>query len=110
MHIAEECLYPVQAAIEQWTDKRVIDDIDLQTLLLFMLYLPKVFSQNDSRLCGFSCRRKHAQTLLTVKAVESGLPLVAFVTANSPIGCMSRFLDLLEDDRLTWNKDKYPWI
>lgn len=109
MHIPDNSLYPVLAAMEQWTDKRVIDDVDLQNLLLFLLCVPKALSQNGTNLKGFSCRQKNNQTLLTVKGWEGETPLVVFITSATPIGCMGRFLALMEDDRLTWVKDRYPW-
>jgi hypothetical protein len=109
VNIPDEVLYPLEAAMEQWTDARVIPAEDLQDLLLFVLKMPFVLSQFGMRLGGFSCRQKHTQTLMTVKVQEGDIPLVAFITANSTIGCMARFLSLFEDDKLTWSKDKYPW-
>lgn len=109
MEIDTNILYPVEAAIEQWTDQRVIEALDLQTLLLFVLYVPKVLSQTGVRFDGYVARQKQGQILLTVKAKENGTPLVVFVTAPTTIACMSRFLDLLEDDRLSWVRDRYPW-
>lgn len=110
MHIPEDCLYEVQAAMEQWTDSRVIPAADLESLILFLFYLPKVLSQFGTRFLGFSSRQKNGQTLLTVKACEGDTPLVVFVTSDTTTGCMVRFLDLLEGDRLNWVKDRFPWI
>lgn len=109
MEIPTEYLYPVQAAMEQWTDGRVVGAVDLENLLLFLLYMPKTLSQFGTKVLGFSCRQKNGQTLLTVKAKEADLPLIVFVTSDTAIGCMVRFLDLMENDRLTWVKDRYPW-
>lgn len=109
MEIATKFLYPVQAAMEQWTDGRVIDAADLESLLLFMLYVPKVLSQFGIKYGGHVARQKNGQTLLTVKAKEGDTPLVVFVTSDTTMGCMARFLDLLESDRLTWVRDRYPW-
>lgn len=110
MNIAVEYLYPVQASIEQWTDSRVISANDLESVLLFLVYIPNVLSQSGMKFGGYVCRHKAGQTLMTVKAREKDTPLVVFVTSDSPIGCMVRFLDLMEDDRLTWVRDRYPWI
>ena len=109
MEIPTDCLYPVQAAMEQWSDSRVIGSMDLENLLLFVVYGPKVLSQFGHRWCGFSCRQKHTQTLLTVKTISEGTPLVAFITSDTTTGCIVRFWDLLEQDRVTWVKDRYPW-
>jgi hypothetical protein len=110
MEIPTDVLYPVQAALEQWTDQRVILAEDLEDLLLFNLHLGTVLVNSQYQLSGFQCRQKGGQWLLTVKARQGQLPLVVFVTADSPRSCMSRFLDLLEGDRITWVVDKYPWI
>lgn len=109
MNIPDNVLYPLQAAMEQWTDGRCIEAIDLECLLMFVLYVPKVLSQFGIRYCGHVCKRVHMQTRMTVKVIEDGVPQVVFITAKDTIGCMHRFLDLLEDDRLTWRPDRYPW-
>lgn len=108
MDIAQKDIYEVQAAMEQWTDGRVIPAPDLEALLLFLFYIPKTLSQFGMSLRAFSFRQKHGQTLMTAKAKESDTPLVVFITANTPTGCIVRFLNLLEDDRLMWVKDRYP--
>lgn len=110
MNIPDKVLDEVQAAMEQWTDGRVIEAASLEAMLLFHLYVPNVLSQIGQRVDGYVFRQKNGQTLLTVKAKENGTPLVVFITSNTPTGCMERFLNLLEDDRLTWRKDRYPWI
>lgn len=110
MEIPTEYLYPVQAAMEQWEDQRILSAVDLENLLLFVLYVPKVLSQLGMRHQGFVCRQKQGQHLLTVKVREGETPLVVFVTSDTPTGCMVRFLDLLERDKLSWVKDRYPWI
>lgn len=110
MNIPDTVLYPVQASMEQWTDQRVIEAADLETLLLFMLYVPYILSQSGITFMGHVCRQKQGQVLMTVKARESLTPLVVFVTSDTPVGCMHRFLDLMENDKLTWVKDRYPWI
>lgn len=109
MEIPTDCLYPVQAAIEQWTDSRVIGAVDLENLLLFMCYGPKVLSQFGHRYHGCSFRQKNGQTLMTVKTTSETTPLVAFITSDTTTGCIVRFWDLLENDRVTWVKDRYPW-
>lgn len=110
MDIAQEVLYPVQAALEQWTDQRIIDDRRLESLLLFLIYGQKVLSQIGMKLKGFSCRQKQDQWLLTVKGTENETPLVVFITSQTPTGSIEKFLDLLERDRLSWVRDKFPWI
>jgi len=47
---------------------------------------------------------------MTVKVVESGVSLVAFVTAATTMGSIEHMFYLLESEKLKWQKDKYPWI
>jgi hypothetical protein len=108
--IPEEFLFPVQAALEQWTDQRVIRDDALESLLLFECYLHGILYQSGVRLDGYVFRQKQGQWLLTIKAHQGETPLVVFITSDNPTSCRSKFLDLLEDERLTWVRDKYPWI
>lgn len=110
MNILEEDIYAVQAAMEQWSDSRVISAGELESLLLFLFYVPKTLSQNGVHLLGYSFRHKDGRYLMTSKALEGQVPIVVFVTSDSPTGCIFRFLNLLEDDRLSWRKDRYPWI
>lgn len=108
MNIPENCLYPLEAAMEQWTDQRVITAPDLEGLILLHVYVQEVLSQNGLRFKGVSFRQKVDQWLLSVKAREGDTPLVVFVTANTTTSCVSRFWNLFEDDRLGWVRDKYP--
>lgn len=110
MNILEEHIYSIQAAVEQWSDSRIISASELENLLLFLVYVPNTLSRNGLDLMGYSFRQKRGQYLMTTKVVEGETPLVAFVTSDTPIGCIFRFLNLLEDDRLSWRKDRYPWV
>lgn len=78
-------------------------------LVIFGEYGQQVLSQFGFGLCGFQVRQSNGQQLLTVKVNEGGTPLVAFVTAQTTTSCISRFLDLLEHERVNWTRDKYPW-
>jgi hypothetical protein len=110
MNIPDQFLMPVQAALEQWNDGREIPAADLESVLLFILHLGGILSQFGLRYKGYICRQTHIDCLMTVKVLEGDTPLVAFITSKTTTGCMVKFLDLLELDRLTWAKDKYPWI
>lgn len=110
MNIPDDVLYEVEAAIEQWEDKRVIDDQDLEDLLYFCIYAKRVFSQNGWEFQGWVCRQQGEQVVITVKAKEGDTPLVAFITSQTTISGIRQFWRLWEDDRLRWSRDKYPWI
>lgn len=83
---------------------------DLEDLLLWGFYGTDVFSQFGMGLSGYVIRQRRESTVLTVKATESGVPLVAFVTSGSTMGCIEQMYDLLFAGKLKWQKDKYPWI
>lgn len=110
MNLPDKDLYELEAAMEQWTDNRLIHSDDLEDLLAFLLYLPAVLSQSGLKYHGFSCRQQNGATRLMLKASENGTPLVAFVTAPTTTHSIVRTLDLLLEDRIRWNRDKYPWI
>jgi len=109
-NVPTDVLYPVQASLEQWTDQRVMLADDLEDTLLFIVHLSRILVNIGHRLCGYQFRQKNGQWLMTIKVRSGDLPLVVFVTASTPSSCMSRFIDLYENDRLTWIQDKYPWI
>lgn len=83
---------------------------ELVDLILFTTYIHEILSHFSLGFCGCSFRHNRTDVLMTVKAVDGGTPLVVFVTSATATGCISKFLDLLETDRLSWVKDRYPWI
>lgn len=89
-------------------DRRVIES--LKDLLTWGLYSPSVFSQFGYGLSGFVYRQSAGGVRSTVKVVESGVPLVAFVSSATTAGNVEQMFDLLFEGRLKWQKDKYPWI
>lgn len=94
---------------------RAKDDNDAdRTLVLdlvtFCTYGHQVLSQFGMGLCGFSIRHNRTSVLMTIKSLEGDTPLVAFITSGSTTGCVSKFLDLLYENRVKWQRDKYPWI
>lgn len=107
MDIPDQVDLELCAALEQWTDKRVITDDDLYDLLAFSLYLRSILVNSGYTPTGHSFSQRNGQTLLALKAAQNGVPLVVFVTANDTIGCVRKFWDLWVHDRLTWVKDKY---
>lgn len=79
-------------------------------LLTWGFYGPSVFSQFGMALAGFVFRQLNGNCQMTVKVVEQGVPLVAFVSSHTTTGCIEQMFDLLWAGRLKWQKDKYPWI
>lgn len=110
MELGTEMLQELEAATDQWTDQRIIHKDDLRDLLMLHIYGQKVFSELGMGLSGWVCRQRNGQTLLTVKVTEDQTPLVVFITSASPMGCVSKLFDLMEKDRLSYSRDRYPWI
>lgn len=108
MSLSTQAEYEVAAALEQWTDQRVIHADDLETLLLWWLYVPNELSQFGFKLRGFTFRQREGMWLLTVKVEESGAPLVVFLTSATTTGCIRLFVSQLAGDRLSWVRDKFP--
>lgn len=92
----------------QANDAQTLDYVE--DLLLFGLYGQDVLSQFGLGLKGFVFRQSRTNVLMTVKAVEGGVPLVAFITAATTMGCIEQMFDLLYNSRLKWQKDRYPWV
>jgi len=82
----------------------------LEALLTLHIYGQEEHSQFGMGLSGWVMRQSRGETLLTVKVTESGVPLVAYITSYSPTGSIEKYLDMLEDSRVKWSKDRYPWI
>lgn len=89
-------------------DKAYIDDVF--DILTWAHYGQEVFSQFGYGLAGWVFRQQAGSVRATVKVSEGGIPLVAFQTSANTTGCISAILDRLWDDRVVWQKDKYPWI
>lgn len=89
-------------------DKRGIE----QTfdLVLWGHYVQEVLSQFGLGYQGSVFRQRSGSSVMTIKVVESGVPLVAFITSHTTMGCIEQMFSLLWADRLKWQKDKYPWI
>lgn len=79
-------------------------------LLTWALYGPTVLTQFGYGLSGYVFRQRNGGTLMTVKVSESGIPLVAWISSATPRGCIEQMFSLLFEDRLKWQKDKFPWI
>lgn len=83
---------------------------DIGDLVRWGIYGSTVFSQFGLGLSGSVFRQQKASVKLTVKVVESGTPLVAFITAGTTMGSIESLWDLLYHDKLKWQKDRYPWV
>lgn len=110
MNIGDKATIGVDHILKQAVEYGGEYSNDVEDLLLLYQYGQEVHSQNGLGLCGFSFRQKNGNTLMTIKVMESGVPLVAFVTAHTPTGCVARYWQMFVGDRLNWRKDQYPWI
>lgn len=89
-------------------DKVYVDSV--YDLITFGYYGPDVFSQFGLGLQGYVFRQSLGAVKATVKVVESGVPLVGFVTSATTNGCIEQMFDLLFVNKLKWQRDKFPWI
>lgn len=63
---------------------------------------------SDSEIVGFSVRHTPRGWRLTVKAEFGDTQQVAFVTDSTPMRCVQTFARWILEDRVKWQKDKYP--
>lgn len=110
MSVSTPTSYALEAAMEQWTDMRVMHVDDLYDLLLFHHYIQKEFSQNGLDYWGHQFRRKEGMWLLTVKVSQGKTPLVVFLSSATTTGCIRLFVRQLEEERLRWVRDRYAWF
>jgi hypothetical protein len=83
---------------------------DLVAVWRFLRYGQDVHSQFGMGFCGAVFRQDGMNVGMSVKATEAGVPLVAFTTSATAIGCIRSYLERLDAGRLNWLRDKYPWI
>lgn len=83
---------------------------EARDLVLFLHYGQDVHSQFGLGFHGFVARQKGRSTQMSVKVSDGGVPLVAFSTQATTTSCIQQYLNALEDGRVRWMKDKFPWI
>lgn len=110
MNIPDECALGVERILKRAASSDSAYTDGLVDLALLHIYGQKVFSQMGLGLCGWSIRQKGLNHLLTLKVMEAGVPLVAYITSHTPTGCVEQLFYLLESDKLRFNRDLYPWI
>lgn len=110
MELDTKILDGVFTIIKRSQDENDADRELVEDLLTFCQYGHDVLSQFSMGLCGYTFRHNHANVLMTVKVLEGNTPLVAFVTSQTTTGCVTKFLDLLFQSKLKWQRDKFPWI
>lgn len=89
-------------------DKEYIDEV--WDLLMWSHYGQDAFSQFGYGVYAWNFRQLNGSCRLTIKAVESSVPLVAFISGATPRGCVEQMFGSLERGTLKWQKDKYPGI
>lgn len=110
MNLEQERTQRINHIIDQIASRDKAYLNDLQDLLLWAFYGQETLSQFGLGLKGWVFRQRYGSTVMTVKVTEEGVPLVGFVTAATTRGCIEQMFDLLYAGRMTWQKDKYPWI
>jgi hypothetical protein len=73
----------------------------------FNMYLVNLMDDVGGAIRGYSLKFQGPLVLLVVKAQIDDIPLVAFVTAQTPTDSMAIFLAQLEERRVAWRPDKF---
>lgn len=95
------------AALEQWTDTRIVDPSWVDVHIWFFLHAYADLAEHSLVMHGFSLRESYAGWLLVVKATQDDVPLVAFVSGENPTSCMRQFRRGLRETKVNWTKDKF---
>lgn len=95
------------AALEGWTDHRIVDDAWVDVQIWFWLHLYADLAQYSLELDGANFSARGDVWLLVLKVHQGDTPLVGFVTSKNPTRCMSKARDLLRNGGLNWSRDKY---
>ena len=109
MNIPDECALGVERILDRAADSDQAYTDGVEGLCLLHIYGQKVFSQIGMGLCGWSLRQKGHNWLLTIKVVDSGTPLIAYISSHTPTGCVEQLFYLLESDKVSYHVDRYPW-
>jgi len=95
------------AAIEQWSDGRIVDAAWLDVAIWFFQHSYADFVNLDCELIGFSLRQKHRDWLLVVKVLQGGTQRVGFVSSINPIRCMRKLRDMMRAGELRLMDDRF---
>jgi hypothetical protein len=100
----------VQHILDKLQAKDELYITDTYDLLVWGHYGQDVFSQFGYGVYSWTFRQRNGSHQLVIKATEESIPLVAFVTSATTIGCVQKALDLLYKGGLKWQKDRFPSI
>jgi len=93
---------------DQVTDIREFErKEDVRAMFLFALFMVNFLGSKGYEYRGHNIKYLGWQSLLVVKASAGDTPLVAFVNERTPISCMRVFCRKFEEDRVSWQADKF---
>lgn len=95
------------AALEQWTDSRIVDAAWVDTHLWFFQHLYADLAQFSLGLRGYSFREKYGEWLLVLRLLQDSIPQVVFVSSKTPTGCMSKLRRMLRSEGIELREDRY---
>lgn len=93
--------------LEQWKDNRSITSAEVDVLLRFFYHAYADEVKTGATLRGFSFRLKEDDCLLVVKVTRDGVPEVVFVSSSSPMGCMRKWLRMIDSGDIKYLPDRY---
>jgi len=100
--------------LKSWDWDKVFADPSWEAEVLALHYFHNVLmcvtDQNGWTIDGCSLSPRGLNTLLVVKAIHDGIPLVAFCTEKFPIGCIRTFCRMYLEGRVKWHQDKFREI
>lgn len=73
----------------------------------FVEYLANLYERLGLVRRGESFKNQGWAELLVAKVARDGVPLVAFITAQTTTDCMRVFLRQLDENMVQWREDKF---
>ena len=94
-------------ALSSWNDHRIVDASWVDIHIWFFLHIYADLAKYGLELRGHTLRENYAGWLLVVKVQEGDIPLVGFLSGDTPTACMKRLRNCLRSDEMKWTRDKY---
>ena len=96
-----------RAALEQWTDARIVSTDWLDAVIWFFEHSYADFSKINAEFTGLSLRWKDDHWLLVIRMQQDGIPSVGFISASTPTRGMWKLRKQLREESWPTYPDRY---
>lgn len=95
------------AALEQWTDARIVNADYLDAVIWFFEHSYADLAKVGAELVGVSFNQKESHWLMVVKLKQDGIRVVGFVSSSTPTRCMWRWRESMRKGSWPTYPDRY---